>query len=247
MLEPESLGKPDYFALQRESNPLVMWGMQEGTGPVAYDLSGNGRDGTIYSPVNTWAYKRPLGNLKCSAWHAQSTTYFTKRDAESWMNDSANLNAITIEVIARTSGSFSNYPNFCGMDNATSERKFYFRWNSNKELCWCVTTTGGLTELKAGLADDAASSPNVISSSRPLHLVGTYDGSTMKIYAGGRLIGSGAKTGTIATTSTIPLYLGRTAYAGYYFYGDLAGFAWYPTALSQETIIKHAKAAGLVF
>ena len=121
-----------------------------------------------------------------------------------------------------------------------------FALTSNSVIAWCVTTTDGSTELQAQLPQEVTDTQSFIDSGRPLHLVGTYDGTTMKVYVGGRLIDSVPKTGNLAITPNIPLYIGRTNY-GYYYKGNLAGFAWYPTALDDDTIMQHAKASGLAF
>lgn len=76
------------------------------------------------------------------------------------------------------------------------------------------------------------------------HVVGTYDGTTGKLYVNGVLVASASYTTALAT-STAPLLIGAAASgattwdAGYYWKGGVDDVAVYPTALSAATIARH--------
>ena len=78
------------------------------------------------------------------------------------------------------------------------------------------------------------------------HIVATYDGSNMKLYVNGQLVGSQAQTGTIdnyATSMDIGAYANLPKNSSYLFGGDIDEAAVYSTALSAARVQAHYSAA----
>ena len=76
------------------------------------------------------------------------------------------------------------------------------------------------------------------------HYVGTYDGSTVKAYLNGVLVGSASATGNVRP-SGLDVNIGRNpAYNGDYFNGTIDEVAIYPVALSAAQVSAHYNASG---
>jgi hypothetical protein len=80
---------------------------------------------------------------------------------------------------------------------------------------WTLGTDGGATprlrfRLRTGTTTTmvTASSGN-LSVNTWYHAVATYDGATMRLYLNGVPVGSTAKTGTLATSASVPVSIGR--------------------------------------
>jgi hypothetical protein len=89
-----------------------------------------------------------------------------------------------------------------------------------------------------GIMESLASGPETISTGDVHHLVGTYDGTSMKIYADGQLVASQPQTGQI-THSVDPLYIGRNSRMDTYFRGVIDEAALYSAGLSADTVFEH--------
>jgi hypothetical protein len=75
------------------------------------------------------------------------------------------------------------------------------------------------------------------------HVVGTYDGSMMKIYVNGSLDGSRAAIGSVGANSQ-PLYIASPgAWTGENFQGSVAAVAVYNKALTAAQVLAHYNAA----
>jgi YD repeat-containing protein len=78
------------------------------------------------------------------------------------------------------------------------------------------------------------------------HFVGTYDGSTMRLYLNGNLIGSQAATGSISSYATpldIGAYENLTKNSSFLFGGGVDEVAVYNSALSSTAVQQHYDAA----
>ncbi|MGH2356778.1 MAG: LamG-like jellyroll fold domain-containing protein, partial [Candidatus Limnocylindria bacterium] len=69
------------------------------------------------------------------------------------------------------------------------------------------------------------------------HVVGTYDGAFVRLYVDGVRVASQAATGTITSSASVALNLGRYNGGGLAFSGSLDEFAVLPSALSEADII----------
>ena len=71
------------------------------------------------------------------------------------------------------------------------------------------------------------------------HVAGTYDGGTMRLYVGGKLVSW--KTLSVPIMSSGNLYIGRATYANSYFRGAIDDVRIYNRALSAEEIKAHSE------
>lgn len=99
---------------------------------------------------------------------------------------------------------------------------------------WALETRDGRPELWLA-AGVAATSPTVLVDGQTYHLVGTYDGTAVRMYVNGALVGSVTATATLAAGVT---YIGAYASSDY-FDGRIAEAALYNTALSAARIAAH--------
>ena len=75
------------------------------------------------------------------------------------------------------------------------------------------------------------------------HVVGTFDGTTMRLYVNGALAASAAAAGPVAGGSG-PTYIGRLGQSFYPFQGSLDEVAVFPLALSAERVRAHYQGGG---
>ena len=77
--------------------------------------------------------------------------------------------------------------------------------------------------------------PNALTTNTWIHLAGTYDGATLRLYVNGVQVSSRAQTGAIAI-STNPLQIGGDTLYGQYFPGRIDEIRIYNRALSATEI-----------
>ncbi|MCK9369102.1 hypothetical protein M0R04_04040 [Candidatus Dojkabacteria bacterium] len=80
------------------------------------------------------------------------------------------------------------------------------------------------------------------------HIVGTYDGSNIRLYVNGKQVSSTAKTGSIGY-STIGLYFGQNGYSGYpqYFGGGIDSTRIYSRALTAAEVLSNYQVGNIEF
>jgi RHS repeat-associated protein len=111
--------------------------------------------------------------------------------------------------------------------------------NGNISLRIPASSTGASVTFWNGTATLAATSSASVTDGVRHHLVGTWDGTTLRIYVDGILSGSSVPGGAPATSSTgmsIGNYPGQTGYA---FGGTIDEAAFYRTTLSATRIAAH--------
>ena len=102
---------------------------------------------------------------------------------------------------------------------------------------WSFYVSNGTAGSQSGVIDSEVIVPDVWT-----HLVGTYDGATIKLYVNGVLKASKSKTGDVAY-STLPLRIGTSNTAtGQYFKGLIDEVAVYNRALPPEDALEHYNA-----
>lgn len=191
------------------------WPMDEGSGSIVYDKSGNGYDGTITG----------AGWISCAD---RGYLVFDGSSDSISIPNSAGLNptnAVTYEAWA--------YPTEYDTDKVIQKRDWdghgldLDKWNG-----WQggVTTASGKTTIRWGEGRPALN--------RWYHLALTYDGSTLRLYVDGEEKASTPLTGTLKT-STSPVYIGSDANTQKWFNGSIANAAIYSTALSPQEIGAH--------
>lgn len=138
----------------------------------------------------------------------------------SWVRvdkSAAGTSGLGDAIVSRTSGTtpFGGW-----MLNVDSNRRIDFGINIGGTWQSYITKGGASTILTVNVW---------------YHVAGVYDGSTMKVYVNGSLVGSVSQTGTISYVGSLnPLYVGRNA--SNYFGGSVATVNIFRRALSADEI-----------
>lgn len=91
--------------------------------------------------------------------------------------------------------------------------------------------------VASGAAGGVATGTTTLSNNNWYHIVGTYDGTTVRVYVNGKHDGSSAFTGNIASASTVPFYLALNSFnTAEGFTGELDDFAVFNTVLTPDQV-----------
>jgi len=196
------------------SGLVAAYSFNEGTGTSTTDASGTGNTGSIANAIWTTAgkYGGALSfnaNATVNIPDAASLHLTTAMTLEAWVNPSAVTNAWR-DIIYK------------GNDNYYLEAT-----TTNSSLPAAAGTFGAAGAEAYGTA---ALAPNVW-----VHLAGTYDGATLRLYVNGAQVTSLARTGSIAT-STNPLQIGGDSIYGQFFAGLIDEVRVYNVALTAAEI-----------
>lgn len=226
------------------NNLIVWWPMNEGNGTVLQDYSGNNRTLTLNNNP-TWTYTGPNNNrcLKYDSARGQTantvTTYSltsnlgltNKLTVSAWIKStSSTWNATGAGVTHRNISAGAEYGFLLSPFSGTSNIGFY-----------TYTTTGNVAQMSV---------PDITQWH---HYVGTYNGSTVKIYTDGVNGASSILTGTIMSGS-YPIRVCADYAASTYRYlsAEVSDVRIYNTELTdtevanlyQETINNYAPISG---
>ena len=220
------------------SSPVAYWRLGEGSGNFA-DSTSNGNTASAHATITYGASGAIHGDSNTAVSLDGSSAYAEAPDSSSLDSPSSQ---ITLEAWAKpTSGTLGNG---------------YFRYLIQKAYTSAVSP---YYQYGLGIAD-GGSYPNSVAFSFSVgggslallvanysgwqygvwnHLVGTYDGSYMRLYVNGQQVAVQAQTGTIDHYAT-PLDLGAyTNYAKtstYLYAGGVDEAAIYPTALTAHQV-----------
>lgn len=204
------------------STPMSKWSFDEGSGCVANDLYGtnSGILGTNCPTISPSWVTGKIGNALSFNGISNNVS----------INNSANLNFTTSMSVSAwikwtinpTTG--VAYANIVNKNNDNQYRLQHNITNSKFEF---------------GVKANSGSS-YVTSTTTPLvgvwyHLVGTWDGNFIKIYVNGALEQTGARAGTMPS-STKPLKIGSFSDDYRYFNGIIDEVSLWDRALSQEEV-----------
>ncbi|MGI6607121.1 MAG: LamG-like jellyroll fold domain-containing protein, partial [Peptococcia bacterium] len=209
------------LAASEEDTALVgQWGFDEGAGTTAADTSGNDNHGTIAGP--TWTngvVGKALSFSGNGCVEVPHHAFLNPRNAltiEAWINPSTNMN--WRKVISKSLGSNTDYSIFQG-----SESNLAF-------------------SLKMGNVARTVYSPaNSVPLGEWTYVVGTYDGSRVKLYLNGTLVKTINISGEINAHNE-PLRIGGEK-NGAYFEGMIDEVKIYNEALSAAEIQDRYNAA----
>jgi hypothetical protein len=207
-----------------ENELVAYWKFDEGSGDLVYDNSGYGNHGTIYGA--TWTSGKINGAL-----------YFDGFNDAIEVPDSTSLhisNTITV-------GAWIKYE---GGDNVQINTVLTKR---SGESGFSLGTQHGKVRFSVGSTYfDYVEGTTTLQPGKWYHLVGTYDGTTQKIYVNGLLDGSRLYSGQLSS-NTAPLFIGlcisgETGAKYGYFTGIIDEVRIYNRALNSDEI---AELAGL--
>ena len=220
--------------------PALYWRVAEASGTTATDSSGSSRPGTYYSstlgqesPVVSEPKDRAItvaattrGMVTGTTSYAPPTTGFS---VEAWFKTTSTAGGRIFGMGGSSGSTIAN--------NATSDRQLYL-------------SPAGAVVFGVGSSTRAtlASTGGAYNNGAWHHVVGTYDGVTMRLYVDGAPAGS--RTGGVPTLTSGFWRAGAENLSAWptpptssYFTGSLDELAVYPTALSAARVSAHYSAA----
>jgi len=198
----------------------VLWlDFAEPDGPKAYDQSGRGNHGTVYG-----ASRRRGPLLRALSFDGvddyvnvpATLPVTTAVTVEAWLYliDVPNPQGLS-HIFAVEHGAYSAVPGFN-----------LWRYEGS----WRFDVSDGAVRSIYFAVDDLK---------RWVHLVGTYDGDVMRLYRNGDLKVSSVIGAIDITPGVARVYIGRMAYAGREWYGNIALVRVYDRALTEREIGAH--------
>jgi len=201
---------------------LGAWLLDEGTGDVTEDASGNGHDGTLMGAPK-WIAGRFSNALDFSG----SSSYV----------DCGNAEALNVEIF---SISFWCYiPNTQGWNHMISRGEHHGGGNPGAVNWGVMMYADQETILYEAFNDTVKPSVSANTTTGEWHhVVATHDGTTMELYHDGQSAGTSSTTG-IMLDENLPLFIGaqsRASGPSDYFDGSLDDVGYFNTVLAPEDI-----------
>jgi fibronectin type 3 domain-containing protein len=192
----------------------IVWPLDEGTGTVFTDSSGNGARGEL-APGASWTGGR-LG----------SALHFNGVNGVAWVGYYANLSTWTAAVWVRSPAAPAS-----GVPNGPLDRgaNFRFSWNHTDPAL------RGAIGIRIWEQWHSASF-GTLQANTWYHLAATYDGETLRAYKDGVPVSSNTDMSGPADVEAAPLTLGRFADLSQYFAGDVDDVRIFNHALSDADI-----------
>jgi hypothetical protein len=178
------------------------WKLDEGSGTVAGDSSGNGLDGTISGAM--WASPGWDGTAFCLDFDGQGTN----RVSLGTFSISGNAISLACWFKANNLDTPGNDPRMISKAFGGSNDEHFFMVSSSRQsgvkvLRFRLRTDGITDELKAN------TTTGTIELDVWTHVVATWDGGMMRIYKNGEEVGSLAKGGSLSTDNTVKASIGN--------------------------------------
>jgi fibronectin type 3 domain-containing protein len=199
---------------------VAAYSFDEGSGTVVHDLSGNGNNGTIQNALwsTSGKYGSALSFNGSNSWvtipNSSSIALTNRMTLEAWVDPSTVSGWRMVIDKERIAASGLSYT-LLATNNSLSQSPASF------------VNTGGQDQSASGGARLAKSTWAFVAS--------TYDGSTLRMYVNGQLVGSSVVNGNIVETSD-PLHIGGSQVWGEWFKGLIDNIRIYNVALSQSQI-----------
>ena len=201
------------------------WTFEEGAGSVTADVSGNGNTGTLQSSP-TWIIENQFNS---GALDFDGNDYVDVGPMDvpgsaitiaAWMRaDSFRAPSSDNRIISKATGS-------------GSQDHFYMvsgiRQSGQDRLRFRLKTNGQTTTLIAG--------SGALNTGVWTHVVAWYDGSEMRLYKDGIVVGSTSKSGSIDTSAAVTTRIGQNPNNYGTFDGILDDIRIYDRALNQSEI-----------
>tara|TARA_Y100000114_G_scaffold156027_1_gene181762 strand:- start:302 stop:961 length:660 start_codon:yes stop_codon:yes gene_type:complete len=127
--------------------------------------------------------------------------------------------------------------------NADSTSSFRCWMGKGQNLCYMIFFNGTKIRMRIGsnISANAIDSASDYTTGTWTNVVGTYDGSNMKIYIDGALDQTKARSGTIPTNS-VNLGIGFDGATGLHFDGKIATSLIYSRALTANEVLQNFNA-----
>ncbi len=210
---------PAARTLSAPSGLVAAYGFEEGTGTTTADASGNGLTGTITQA--TWTTAGKFG--KALTFSGAKGSWVTVANAPALQLTTG----MTISAWVKPTAALPQWPSIV-MKERTDELTYALYANSNTNQPNINYTSGGEeVNLNAGSA---------VPVNAWTYLTGTFDGTTLKFFVNGQLVGSKASTASIDTTTGVLRIGGDNVWDGEYFPGVIDEVRIYNRALSPQEI-----------
>lgn len=222
---PSGLGPDETINLESPSSPanpstglVAAYSFEEGSGSTTADVSGQGNPGVISGA--SWSTQGKFGNA----------LYFN--GANSWVtiNDSPSLdltNSMTLEAWVYPTSAMSGWRAVINKEQPGGfGAAYYLAANSNLNQPELAVYTTDWHKLYGGPS---------LNANQWIHLAGTYDGTTLRLYVNGNQVSSQPQTGGIDVTNGV-LRIGGNSYWGEFFQGRIDEVRIYNRALSASEI-----------
>jgi YD repeat-containing protein len=219
--------------------PWVYYRMGEGSGTTLNDSSGHGVNGSYSSSGVSYGLTGPITNDSETAAEFDGSSGYASVPADSYLNPTSQ---ITLEAWAYPTSNTGHEMMLINKEPSSWAAPYY-----QYSLSLYDNSGVGEPDEVDFRADIGGANTNlwIINTGWQYnawnHIVGTYDGSNMRLYVNGTLVGRMAETGSI-TTYTTPLDIGMNNTPSpsiQPFDGYIGDVAVYSTALSSTDVAKH--------
>ena len=212
---------------QASTDAVLILHFDEGSGMIAKDASGHGNDGTIYGA--TWTTGISGKALRFDG----SNGYIEVPDSSSLYQ----TQGITVEIWIKSSNVNRRYPNIFNKGTPHDLSYVLRLYDVYAQPSFQIQTLNGYKEIH---------SSETLTNNKWYHLVGTYDGSSIKLFVDGALKAEDRWSGNIVTNNHALVMGTAPAEKGYEYQGLIDEVAIYSKALTPEEIKAHynAKRAG---
>ncbi len=222
----DSNENPYTFALQGSggsSDLVAWWKMDETTGTVAYDSSGNGNHATLHDGA-AWAAGRIDGSLDFDGVNDCATVLdhpsldiSEEITLAAWVRREGSTSDVWAKIIAKAkSTSTSHYPYYLGARRDGEHKASFMLGDAG----------GGHYYVEA---------PEIIPLNSWTHIAGTYDGTTMRLYINGTEVATLTQSFTIYTNDK-QAYIAGVPDGSAKFNGKVDDARIYRRALDPEEI-----------
>ena len=197
---------------------VAAYGFEEGFGPQAMDVTGNGNNGAISEAVRVpgrsgGALQYDGINDYVSVNDSSPLDLTTRMTLEAWVKPTVAPSSWRNIVVKERSGGSQAYQLAAGSSSSNRPANRVYASGATRTLY-------GGSQLAAGAWT---------------HLAATYDGANQRLYVNGVQVSSRAQTGSISTSSS-PLRIGGSPTLGQYFSGLIDEVRIYNRALSAGEI-----------
>ena len=206
-----------FVPYSRAAGLVAAYSFDEGSGTISSDQSGRGHSATLSNA--TWS----------TAGHTSGAVSMNGTNALITVADAADLrlaNAMTIEAWVKPS-SLAGWRTVI-MKEKPGGLSYVLYASDNNAPPALYGNSGG--------NDVAAVGSGLLTLNGWSHLAGSYDGSTLRVYVNGSLVGSKAMSGSLVA-STSPLRIGGNSIWGEYFSGLIDDVRVYDRTLSDAEIL----------
>jgi hypothetical protein len=210
---------------------LVHLALDEGVGTTATDSSGNGNSGALQNGP-TWTTGKSGSALNFDG--VNDTLYIGN-----WGGLTSITSGLTVAAWVYRNTTQSGFVSVASREVGSGYYEHFYLGFENGNYRWFVNTSGGYSSTALGGASPTG---------QWVHVVGTYDGSTVKLYANGVQQFSAAHSGTFANDTTAitigAAYNDSSHAAGEAFNGKVDDVNIYSYALTAQQVQQLYQATG---